>query len=279
MRWFCPRLCVLLPLMCKVSSLLNNNLSKSHGQSFSLDDTSVMPASRKVLLDFQHVDNPDNGRKSFDPHAKQPSSLRFATYLKRRDGLSLYGREIEHSELDANCATLAFFENTPDANDQIDPQNAWDATLFLGPEQEHFLQESDQKQKKCFVAMNRFDVKEHCKQLFEERWSERKSKLPFQPGFLGFSLLRRSGDYKQKHLETSVTLNDGETGHDMRGPFNYSTCTIWDTEQCWEGWRSGEGRSSHESSRNTKRVPVAEWLESPSSPIFWEGEIIHGVVP
>ena len=270
---------MLLAILCKVSSLLNNNLSKGHGQSFSLDDTSVMPASRKVLLDFQRVDNPNNGGQSVVPHArKQPSSLRFAAYLKRRDGLNLYGRKIEHSELDANCATLAFFENTPDANDQIDPQNAWDATLFLGPEQEHFLQKCGQKPMKCFVAMNRFHVKEDCKKMFEERWSERKSKLPFQPGFLGFSLLRRSVDYKPRHLETSVTLNDGETDHDICGPFNYSTCTIWDTEQCWGVWRSGDGRSSHQSSRNTKRVPVAEWLESPSSPIFWEGEIIHSGV-
>jgi heme-degrading monooxygenase HmoA len=148
----------------------------------------------------------------------------------------------------------------------------------------------------CFVAMNRFQVKEECKFLFEERWSQRQSKLSHQPGFLGFSLLRKSAagaqstqqqqqqqqQQDQHHRGTTIakeeTLDD-EREHDR---FNYSTCTVWDSIESWERWRNGVGKTSHEASkgdRGKQRVPVSEWLEGPSSPIFWDGQqSIEGVM-
>lgn len=177
----------------------------------------------------------------------------FAALLKRREGITLYGRQIVYSDVDANYATFVSFDPVKE-NKYI-----WDAILLLSPEKE--IDRTNDIPKSCFVAMNRFLVKEDCKRLFENRWAERNSKLPLQPGFLEFSLLRMNARL--------TTTGETKTCH------NYSTCTIWASEQSWMDWRSGDGRSSHDESRNSKipRTPVSKWLEGPSSPIFWDGEI------
>lgn len=251
---------VFLPLYSVVFSLsLNNNLPRTSVRS-PLNSQNPNPDCKKVLLNFHVIDEKDcqvfdiEARKFLQEHAGGNSH--FAALLKRCNGLNLYGRQIEHSETDTNCATLLFMDDSGDAMHH--DMNTWDATLTLAPtiseDSPHIS--PGQKDKTCFVAMNRFDVKEDCKHLFEERWSERKSKLSFQPGFLGFSLLRKTQDDKAEGFAR----------------FNYSTLTLWDSLSSWDRWRNGEGRYSHDASRNTKRVPISEWLEGPSSPIFWEGE-------
>lgn len=276
---FCLQFLVVLPLLHTVSSLLNHHLPQSHGSSSALEKNFLLPASRKVILNFHAVEKREK-QQGFDREAHQflqesarenSRTLRFAALLKRRDSINLYGRQIVHSELDANCATLLFFDNISDVTDQIHHHhtNSWDATLSLAPESEDTPRVPEKRDKKCFVAMNRFVVKKECKSLFEERWSERKSRLPFQPGFLGFSLLRR------RKYQSSVSVSNKDEEADSCAHFNYSTCTLWNSEESWEQWRSGEGRSSHDASRkvNPARVPITEWLEVPASPIFWEGEI------
>jgi hypothetical protein len=136
--------------------------------------------------------------------------------LKRRDGIGLYGREIVHTKSDANIATMSFLVNDANAVDGRslldDGPSIWDATLVLQPD--HTLLSdssaallvpvvaSEDYSSSCFVAMNRFEVKEDSKSLFEERWSQRQSKLPHQPGFLGFSLLRKAATKRRTPTTT-----------------------------------------------------------------------------
>lgn len=182
--------------------------------------------------------------------------------LVRLNGIDLYGLEIVHASSDAETATMSIPHATQDSS-SLDRTTLWDATLILQPDSTRAIGDDavgliPQQHTSCFVAMNRFQVKEDCKALFEERWAQRQSKLSYQPGFLSFSLLRKRNV-------------GGDEDYDR---FNYSTCTIWDRIESWKQWRNGEGKSSHDASRQAanvqKRVPVSEWLEGPSSPIFWD---------
>lgn len=187
--------------------------------------------------------------------------------LVRLNGIDLYGREIVHASSDAKTATMSIPHATQDSS-SLDQTTLWDATLVLQPDLtaqngsraigDDAVELIPQQHTSCFVAMNRFQVKEDCKALFEERWALRQSKLSYQPGFLSFSLLRKRN-------------MGGDEDYDR---FNYSTCTVWDRIESWKQWRNGEGKSSHDASRQAadvqKRVPVSEWLEGPSSPIFWD---------
>ena len=222
--------------------------------------TSLLPTSRSIALNFHCIDNKEQQNtvlhqeaQKLLEEAEREILPRFTALLKRRDGIMLYGRQIEHSDLDTNCATLVSFDHTEKSS------HGWDATLLLSPENKMGC--TFNTPKSCFVAMNRFIVKEDCKRLFENRWAERNSKLPLQPGFMEFSLLRINEQCMPSQEEYPS--------------YNYSTCTIWASEKAWIDWRSGEGRSSHDASRNSNvpRTPVSEWLEGPSSPIFWDGEI------
>eukprot|EP00531_Pseudo-nitzschia_arenysensis_P019126 CAMPEP_0116131132 /NCGR_PEP_ID=MMETSP0329-20121206/8843_1 /TAXON_ID=697910 /ORGANISM="Pseudo-nitzschia arenysensis, Strain B593" /LENGTH=318 /DNA_ID=CAMNT_0003625543 /DNA_START=73 /DNA_END=1032 /DNA_ORIENTATION=+ len=207
---------------------------------------------------------------------KQKQRKQQQLVLHRRDGIDLYGRKVVHDENDARTGKMSFLHA-----ESLERTSAiWDATMVLGPEKDDESSDSDNDDKddddsllfsignsqSCFVAMNRFQVKEDCKNLFEERWAQRNSKLPRQSGFIGFSLLRK------RAMETSCEHSRNEYDR-----FNYSTCTIWDSMDSWECWRNGGGKTSHEASRETnagqKRVPVSEWLEGPSSPIFWGGTV------
>jgi hypothetical protein len=72
--------------------------------------------------------------------------------------------------------------------------HGWEATLLLTQKDDI---QNNYSEGSCFVAMNRFNVKEGCEDLFEQRWAERRSKLSSQPGFLAFSLIR-NGDVRKK---------------------------------------------------------------------------------
>jgi heme-degrading monooxygenase HmoA len=163
-----------------------------------------------------------------------------------------------------------------------DGPSIWDATLVLQPD--HTLLSdssaallvpvvaSEDYSSSCFVAMNRFEVKEDSKSLFEERWSQRQSKLPHQPGFLGFSLLRKAATERRTPTTTQRRRRHDPQQEHEHDRFNYSTCTIWDSIDFWEQWRNGGGKTSHghEASRGDagekpRRVPVSEWLEGPTS--------------
>lgn len=75
----------------------------------------------------------------------------------------------------------------------------------------------------CFVAMNRFSVKEGFEPAFEERFASRESVLSEFDGFKGFVLLRRDGP-------------------DPDG-FNYSTWSCWRDRAAFDAWKGSEGRA------------------------------------
>lgn len=246
-----------LSLTIAVALSLHSSTSSTPRRTFPL------PSARLCGLEFHHVQEKESSSFergiscSYKEKGTVNSShvLRFAAFLKRRDGVNLYGRTIVHDEEEPNYATLKMLslsKNINGACNEFDEGYAWDATLFLKPNDCN--NEIDGNSHKRFMAMNRFAVKEGCEDQFEERWAERDSKLPSQPGFLGFSLLRR-----RRHLQ-----KDGNSS------FNYSTCTLWASHSAWMGWRNGMGRSSHDASRNSNRTPTSEWLNYPASPIFWD---------
>ena len=72
----------------------------------------------------------------------------------------------------------------------------------------------------CFVAMNRFAVREGMHAAFEERFAARESNLAQCAGFKGFLLLRRDGDDP-----------DGVT---------HSTWSVWEDRAAFEAWMSAD---------------------------------------
>jgi len=244
-------------------SLSPNNSGGIHG--IEQETHRLLPAKTRVHFNFS-----TDKEIGFSPFPEKGDLQQLV--LHRRDGIDLYGREIVHTRCDSRSATMSVLGTNTVTERLLEESSMWDATLVLQPENLEMRNGGDADpllltwtlgdSKSCFVAMNRFHVKEDCKALFEERWAQRQSKLPCQPGFVGFSLLRKA----------ATAIDESQEQHDR---FNYSTCTIWDSIDCWEEWRNGGGKTSHEASRETsagkKRVPVSEWLEGPSSPIFWDG--------
>ncbi len=241
-------------------------------------------AKRKIPnLSFSTKGNLNSQQQQQQQQQQQHQHQHLVLY--RRDGIDLYGRKVVYHVGDTKAATMSFFSiqsvigKLLDETETTTTSSIWDATMVLRPENGDerrddgpFLFSSGDTRASCFVAMNRFQVKEDCKRLFEERWANRNSKLPHQPGFIGFSLLRK---------RVTESLNEEPNEHER---FNYSTCTMWDSIGSWECWRNGGGKTSHEASRETttagqKRVPVSEWLEGPSSPIFWDGKVFPKEVP
>lgn len=207
----------------------------------------LLPASRLVDLKFHQVDTEDCSSFEHDHHVPVATDgATFSSLLRRRDGLSIYGKDIVHTPDEPNCATLSMLPITDKTNH--DDEFEWEATLLLTPSQQPAKQND-----LCFVAMNRFAVKEDCRDLFEQRWAERSSKLPKQAGFLSFCLIRKK-----------------ETNHGIV-PFNYSSLTLWESFDAWTAWRNGDGRYSHDASKASKRTPVSAWLKHSASPIFWDG--------
>ncbi|KAL3911808.1 MAG: hypothetical protein SGPRY_008555, partial [Prymnesium sp.] len=80
----------------------------------------------------------------------------------------------------------------------------------------------------CYIAMNRFSVKEGFEGTFEQRFASRESTLETFDGFKGFLLLRRDGKDP-----------DGVT---------HSTFSIWKDKASFEAWRLSEKPAPKESS-------------------------------
>lgn len=71
-----------------------------------------------------------------------------------------------------------------------------------------------------FVAQNRFAILPGKEADFEAQWASRNSYLEQVPGFLSFSLLRRS-----------EKADDG---------FNYISTSLWESPAAFENWRNSE---------------------------------------
>lgn len=82
----------------------------------------------------------------------------------------------------------------------------------------------------CYVATNRFAVRQNQQAAFEKRWATRKSRLAVLPGFRYFHLMRRvteGGEY------------DGGVS-DEEAQENYVSFTIWDKKSDFSAWRKGD---------------------------------------
>lgn len=76
-----------------------------------------------------------------------------------------------------------------------------------------------------FIAMNRFKIKKGMEQDFIDIWKQRDSYLEEVPGFKSFNLLQ--GDSTDEY-----TL--------------FSSHSIWESEQAFEGWTNSESfRKAH----------------------------------
>ncbi|KAJ8600204.1 hypothetical protein CTAYLR_002009 [Chrysophaeum taylorii] len=116
----------------------------------------------------------------------------------------------------------------------------------------------------CFVAANRFAVREGANRDFEDRWSSRDSALVEMPGFKSFTMLRR----------------DGATKNDPKGDtFNYMSFTVWQDKASFLNWRNsqsfkdahsgGGGKSADDGDEEKKKAPPP-WIRPPTV-AFWEG--------
>eukprot|EP00670_Eutreptiella_braarudii_P002260 CAMPEP_0174289646 /NCGR_PEP_ID=MMETSP0809-20121228/25791_1 /TAXON_ID=73025 ORGANISM="Eutreptiella gymnastica-like, Strain CCMP1594" /NCGR_SAMPLE_ID=MMETSP0809 /ASSEMBLY_ACC=CAM_ASM_000658 /LENGTH=380 /DNA_ID=CAMNT_0015387717 /DNA_START=19 /DNA_END=1161 /DNA_ORIENTATION=+ len=138
----------------------------------------------------------------------------------------------------------AFYEglipvaNTPEPTKTV---NGWRAVEANG---------EDLLEGECFVAMNRFKVREGQYEAFEARWSKRDSKLLDQPGFRGFWLGR----------------NDPKT---MEG-VNYVAMTVWDSEENFIAWRDVNDKKSKEGPVSSGRSEM--FVEFPK-PAFYVGKL------
>mmetsp|Transcript_27625 Transcript_27625/g.110619 ORF Transcript_27625/g.110619 Transcript_27625/m.110619 type:complete len:349 (+) Transcript_27625:91-1137(+) len=122
----------------------------------------------------------------------------------------------------------------------------------------------------CFVAANRFEVREGAEADFEERWSKRDSNLVDMPGFKSFTMLRRDAP-----PVSSDPMGDA---------WNYMSFTVWDDKASFMNWRNSQsfkdahgGGSSSKAAKATEGEaaaaaprPPAPWVRPPSV-MFWEG--------
>lgn len=112
----------------------------------------------------------------------------------------------------------------------------------------------------CFIAMNRFSVKEGFEGAFEQRFATRESILESFDGFKGFLLLRRDG-----------ADPDG---------FTHSTWSVWQDRAAFEAWRDSEKPSPKPDSTAASDAPPKpagppagrpNIFERPPVPTFYEG--------
>ena len=144
--------------------------------------------------------------------------------------------------IETTCTTLSESPLLWDATQILHPSSSADTALSPGVP--------------AFLATNRFPVRSECAALFEERWAQRNSGLPSQPGFMGFSLLRRRGPLGKVGGEPEM--------------YTYSTATLWACEDAWQAWREGGGKDAHVASKTSNRTPVSEWMSGKASPIFFD---------
>lgn len=111
----------------------------------------------------------------------------------------------------------------------------------------------------CFVAANRFTVREGAEAEFEERWKSRDSDLAELPGFKSFTMLRRDGSSSKKD----------PFGDD----FNYMSFTVWKDKESFAGWRNSQSfKDAHSGGGGDpeKKKKEAPWVKPPTV-AFWEG--------
>jgi len=113
----------------------------------------------------------------------------------------------------------------------------------------------------CFVAMNRFRVKEGKEAEFEAVFENRESSLKDFEGFAGFTLLRSSAIASKGGGGSEAFA--GENG------LNYSTCSIWDCKESWIKWFKDSRKGSSSSPGGMKDL-----LNGPPSPVFWDGVLV-----
>lgn len=119
--------------------------------------------------------------------------------------------------------------------------------------------------KECFVAMNRFSVKDGMGAAFEQRFAKRDSILTDFDGFRGFLLLRRDGNKKPR---------DGKTPDDG---LTHSTFSVWDNKACFESWRNSEKKpppASEGSSGSGKGGGRPNIFVKPPIASFYEGILV-----
>ena len=108
----------------------------------------------------------------------------------------------------------------------------------------------------CFVAMNRFAVREGSGAAFEARFAARESDLAGRDGFKGFVLLRRDGK-----------VDDG---------FTHSTWSVWRDRAAFDAWRAAEkpaaGATPAGAGAGGAKPPSL--YERPPSPTFYEGILV-----
>ena len=110
----------------------------------------------------------------------------------------------------------------------------------------------------CFVAMNRFAVREGSGAAFEARFAARESDLAGRDGFKGFVLLRRDGK-----------VDDG---------FTHSTWSVWRDRAAFDAWMASEKKPAGP----PKAAGAADGAPSkppplytrPPAPTFYEGILV-----
>lgn len=124
----------------------------------------------------------------------------------------------------------------------------------------------------CFVACNQFYVPSENAAGFEQRWASRESKLKQCEGFVGFSMLRRDGQYRG-HGTVEMTEEDP----------TYVSTTIWKDQESFQKWRKSAAfgqahkppsSSDSSSSQEAAAKPPAPLWSRPPKPIFYQGTLV-----
>ena len=161
-------------------------------------------------------------RREFEAQVAAEMSLgkkRAALLVRRRDDISMYGKLYANYPPGTPDYMLLSVSDVYDGEVLASDEQPWDATMVQRPAGRPEMQPGVHMHvfaargaqpspwsltpdpdlypspgEPAFLAMNRFVVKpdEASRRLFEQRWATRESKLAGQPGFVGFSLLRRA---------------------------------------------------------------------------------------
>lgn len=106
----------------------------------------------------------------------------------------------------------------------------------------------------CFIAMNRFSVKEGMEGAFEERFAQRESTLEQFDGFKGFLLLRRDGSDP-----------DGVT---------HSTWSVWKDRASFDAWMGAEKKPTGPPAAAEGAAKPPPIYAKPPVPTFYEGILV-----
>eukprot|EP00286_Rhodomonas_abbreviata_P006297 CAMPEP_0181335410 /NCGR_PEP_ID=MMETSP1101-20121128/26817_1 /TAXON_ID=46948 /ORGANISM="Rhodomonas abbreviata, Strain Caron Lab Isolate" /LENGTH=338 /DNA_ID=CAMNT_0023445529 /DNA_START=210 /DNA_END=1227 /DNA_ORIENTATION=+ len=147
----------------------------------------------------------------------------------------------------------------------VEAKETKDSPLVLQPRNEEGMVESDGSTPltpECFVAMNRFKVKEGKERAFEAVWEGRESTLSTAAGFAAFTLLRSPSASSSPHKE------GGEGAFGGEDKYNYSTCSVWDSKESWQAWMRTSHTPKTEKQSKEGRPGMGELVDGPPSPVF-----------